>query len=648
VNAAHRLTEIPVELKALPNWVAWKLVERDGSLTKPPFIVGTNRHASSTDPSTWTTYEAAVASVAATGIGKENGLGFAIGGAALDLNLIAIDIDGCRNTDGTIAPWADELLTAAGGYTEITPSETGLRIIGTGKLRKDQETFDLDPTAGFGKKVKIECFADKKYITVTGEPLFEDAGELESLDMPAIYAVIDGIQKKHPVTTTKKAEGNTSAASSSYMGGVQIEHTGGPFTTHYELFMNGTLTSDKPCVIDDGVGNSLTYPSHSEADLAFANHAALEHGDNADAIWADCQASCLYRKKWERDAYRKGTIAKGIEFANKFRERTSKVSTSTDATVNQIGPVPPVEDDLEETVWPDPRFAMTQEELDAQDAEDVEHPIWKLRETAGPNFDDALLYGPLGDVTQRLCEFSEANSGAVYLNLLVSFGSMIGRQAYFNVGATRHYLNEFLACVGSSSIGRKGTASDVADSFLHLINAHWLSTHNVTGFSTPQAVISQIKDASVFKKFDKVTKEYSDVEHPGVEDKRLCIREGELSNVFKLMSDPKTKAAELIRNLWDGKGVSNIVAGKSADGENNSLQCKEPHVSIIGSSTPSLVKSTMPVGAALSGDGNRFLWCYVKRTQLAPQGGRPVDCSKLYTTHVDGKGKKREISTFVC
>ena len=649
MNTIDHLTEIPAELKALPNWVAWKLVERDGSLTKPPFIVGTNRHASSTDPSTWTTYEAAIASVAATGIGKENGLGFAIGGAALDLNLIAIDIDGCRDTDGTIAPWADELLTAAGGYTEITPSETGLRIIGTGKLRKDQETFDIDPAAGFGEKVKIECFADRKYITVTGEPLFEDAGEIEPLDMPAIYAVIDGIQKKHPVATTMKAKGTASTASSAYTGGVQIERNGGPFTTHYELFMHGTLTGDKPCVISDGLGNTLTYSDKSGADLAFANHFALKHGDDPDAIWNDYVDSCIARPKWlkREDYFRANTIAKGIAFATKFRERTSKVSTSTDATVNQIEPVQPIQEDLEEQVWPDPRFAMTQEELDAQDAEDVEHPIWKLRETAGPNFDDALLYGPLGDVTRRLCEFSEANTGAVYLNLLVSFGSMIGRQAYFNVGATRHYLNEFLACVGSSSIGRKGTASDVADSFLHLINAHWLSTNNVTGFSTPQAVISQIKDASVFKKFDKATKEYSDVEQPGVVDKRLCIREGELSNVFKLMSDPKTKAAELIRNLWDGKGVSNIVAGKSADGENNSLQCKEPHVSIIGSSTPSLVKSTMPVGAALSGDGNRFLWCYVKRTQLAPQGGRPVDFSKLYTTHVDSKGKKREMDTFV-
>ena len=80
---------------------------------------------------------------------------------------------------------------------------------------------------------------------------------------------------------------------------------------------------------------------------------------------------------------------------------------------------------------------MTQAELDAQNAEDVEHPIWKLRETAGPNFDDALLYGPLGEVTRKLCEFSEASTGAVYLNLLVSFGNMIGRQAYFNAGATR-------------------------------------------------------------------------------------------------------------------------------------------------------------------------------------------------------------------
>jgi hypothetical protein len=279
----------------------------------------------------------------------------------------------------------------------------------------------------------------------------------------------------------------------------------------------------------------------------------------------------------------------------------------------------------------DSPYDMTEEEIAAQ--EDAEYPVYKLRETAGPHFSDEALYGPLAIVARKICRYSEAHVGTVYLNLLVSFGNMMGRGAYFNVGSTKHYTNENLACVGSSSKGRKGSSSDGSEPILHLIDSTWMNNRNVGGFSTPQAVLSQIKDDSRFQRLNKSTKLYEDILQPGVADKRLCIRESEMSNVFKLISDPKNKAGELFRNLWDGKQVSNLVAGKTEVGEHNSLICREPHVSIIGSTTPSLAKATLPIGADKSGDGNRIIWCYTKRTQLSPQGGPLINWAEETLNH---------------
>lgn len=270
-------------------------------------------------------------------------------------------------------------------------------------------------------------------------------------------------------------------------------------------------------------------------------------------------------------------------------------------------------------------YDMTPEEIAVMDDEDCECPVYRLHPTPGPEFDEGILYGPLGQITKMLCFNTEAHVGTVYLNLIVSFGNMFGRGAYFNVGSTKHYTNEYLACIGSSATGRKGLAADLTEGILTLLDGHWMSNRNPSGFSTNQAVISHVRDAMTFQKWNQKAHCYETITKPGVEDKRLCIREGEASNVFKLLADAQQKAGETIRNAWDGKSINNLVAGKTDIGEHNSLTCKEPHISIIGSSTPSLVKATLPVGVATSGDGNRFLWCYTKRNQLVPRPPEPTD-----------------------
>jgi len=56
---AVKINTIPQELKAIPRWVSWKYSFRDGKWTKPPVNPKTGGLASTTDPSTWASFEEA-------------------------------------------------------------------------------------------------------------------------------------------------------------------------------------------------------------------------------------------------------------------------------------------------------------------------------------------------------------------------------------------------------------------------------------------------------------------------------------------------------------------------------------------------------------------------------------------------------------
>ena len=128
--------------------------------------------------------------------------------------------------------------------------------------------------------------------------------------------------------------------------------------------------------------------------------------------------------------------------------------------------------------------------------------------------------------------------------------------------------------------------------------------------------------------YDAKKKTHHQVEKPGVDDKRLCIREGELASIFVLAGRPDSGADVVIRDAWDSKPLRNIVKGKSTDGFNNSAECQEPHISISGDTTRSELIRKLPPGADENGFGNRFIYCYVCRTKLCPQGSPTIDWSE--------------------
>jgi hypothetical protein len=101
-----------------------------------------NRHASSKDPCDWCDFETAIAAAKRHGF---DGVSFALTPAVATTKpgtftptattwIAAFDLDDCRNPkSGALALWAEGLIEEARSYVEITPSGTGLRIIGYGR-----------------------------------------------------------------------------------------------------------------------------------------------------------------------------------------------------------------------------------------------------------------------------------------------------------------------------------------------------------------------------------------------------------------------------------------------------------------------------------------------------------------------------------
>ena len=163
----RNLPEALNPLKEKPNWVCWrykwKVDEKGiGKWTKPPYQPKYPRQlARNNDPSTWDTYEQALAVFEA---GQCDGIGFNLSGT----DIAAFDIDKCRDrTTGDIAPEAMAIVDRAASYTEMTPSGTGLRVMGYGTGAKVHRKQKLP-----GSAVEVESYSNaKRYITIAGNPL---------------------------------------------------------------------------------------------------------------------------------------------------------------------------------------------------------------------------------------------------------------------------------------------------------------------------------------------------------------------------------------------------------------------------------------------------------------------------------------------
>ena len=112
---------------ATARWVCWRLERRRGTLAKVPYCP-TGGLAKADDPRTWDTRAAAEARAVTLVNGSGGGVGIVLGDLGDGTSLGGIDLDTCRASDGTLEPWAIEIIEKIGSYTEVSPSLTGAKI----------------------------------------------------------------------------------------------------------------------------------------------------------------------------------------------------------------------------------------------------------------------------------------------------------------------------------------------------------------------------------------------------------------------------------------------------------------------------------------------------------------------------------------
>jgi primase-polymerase (primpol)-like protein len=157
---------IPDELKELLRWVVWLLELRDEKWTKVPYHVDTGRRASTTDPSTWSTFARAFAAYHVglhdPGARRYDGIGFVF--TAQD-PYAGVDLDKVLDpTTGVLKPWARKIIEFLDSYTEVSPSGTGVKIFLRAKVPSGRRVVTLDGS-------RIEMYDQARYFTVTGHRL---------------------------------------------------------------------------------------------------------------------------------------------------------------------------------------------------------------------------------------------------------------------------------------------------------------------------------------------------------------------------------------------------------------------------------------------------------------------------------------------
>jgi hypothetical protein len=115
------------DLASLPRWVPWRNEPCGRKSTKVPYGLNGKR-AKADDPATWGRRAEAEASAARLVNGQGGGIGFMLGVAPDGVAFGGIDLDTCRSADGSLEPWAIEIVDRFRSYTEISPSGTGAKI----------------------------------------------------------------------------------------------------------------------------------------------------------------------------------------------------------------------------------------------------------------------------------------------------------------------------------------------------------------------------------------------------------------------------------------------------------------------------------------------------------------------------------------
>ena len=284
----------PQELQSAHQWVVWRFETRPGQdkPTKVPYNPATGARAGSTDPATWAPFDHACA---AFNRGSWAGLGCVV---TDDDPYVGIDIDHCI-VNGQLSDNAQRWIDLLSSYTEITPSQNGVRIWVRG--------VKLGPKCK-NAKAGVEIYQAERFFTVTGNHFDGTPRTINSRQkaLTALYRELFPEEQPAPPlpTTPQPARDAIPQDDQELLQRMFAARNGAAVRALWQGQNHGHVGPDGQ-------------PDESAADLALCNHLAFWTGCDAQRMDRMFRQSGLMRPKWDRRArqgetYGQGTIARAI------------------------------------------------------------------------------------------------------------------------------------------------------------------------------------------------------------------------------------------------------------------------------------------------------------------------------------------------
>jgi len=216
----------------------------------------------------------------------------------------------------------------------------------------------------------------------------------------------------------------------------------------------------------------------------------------------------------------------------------------------------------------------------------------------------AAYHGLAGEIVQAIAPHTEADPVAMLVQLLVACGALIGRGAWFEVEATRHYPAEFVVLVAESSRARRGSAYARVKQLLGEIDPDF-SLRMGDGLSGGKGLVWALRDR--------------DGKDAGAPDRRLLVTEPEFARV--LSGRELSSLSPVLCEAWDGEDLETLT-------RKSPLHATEAHLVLIGYITATELRHYSTTLSIASGFLSRFLFVACRRTQLLPLGGEENPLAK--------------------
>ena len=318
---------IPHEITSRRRWVVWLYeVRQDKKGTwkwtkvpyqacPPPPDEECRPKAKCNDPSTWSSYDAALQTyLEAPGW---DGIGYMLGD-----DHAGVDCDKCVSPEGVIEPWAEEVVRQIDSYTEISPSGTGGKILALGKLPE-----------GRRRTGPLEMYSETRFFAITGNWL------------PGTPKTVEPRQK--PASPTPRPYLPERA---------QGERQGRRKNDHAHAERNGHLRLDDQRILykarsasngdsfralyDDGDWQGEGFESQSEADLSLCGRLAFWCQGDPVVIDRLFRNSTLYRPKWDElrgsQTYGERTLGQAVAGQSEFYDWSKDIGLPTEDDIDKI------------------------------------------------------------------------------------------------------------------------------------------------------------------------------------------------------------------------------------------------------------------------------------------------------------------------